>query len=68
MPDNRTITSPREKEKLKASEIKIQAKIQRTKLRKLVFWRKVALVYNPVMAVLFVTVYWIIGLKHADII
>ena len=36
--------------------------------RRLAFWRKVTFVYNPLMAIIFVSLYWVIGLKHAEII
>ena len=36
--------------------------------KKLMFWKKVSLIYNPIMFLSFVTVYWLVGLKHADVI
>ena len=39
--------------------------MNKKKAEKLKFWRKVSLVYNPVIALTFVAIYWIAGLKHA---
>ena len=35
---------------------------------KLNFWKKFSLVYNPIIVVTFALVYWLIGLRHAEII
>ena len=42
--------------------------MSRKKARKLAFMKKVALVYNPLVAVVFAAVYWVAGLRHAGII
>ena len=47
---------------------KTEGKFNSKKKRKLAFWRKVTFVYNPFMAIIFVSFYWVIGLKHAEII
>ena len=41
---------------------------KRQKARRLNFLHRVSLIYNPLMALLFVSVYWITGLNHAGII
>ena len=40
----------------------------KSKKRKLTFWKNVSLIYNPVLFIIFVTIYWVIGLKHAEAI
>ena len=42
-----------------------EEKMSKKKADRLKFWRKVSLVYNPVIALTFVAVYWIAGLRHA---
>ena len=42
--------------------------VTRSKNKKLDFWKKVSLVYNPIIFITFVMVYWLVGLKHAEAI
>ena len=35
---------------------------------KLNFWKKFSLVYNPILVVTFAMLYWLIGLRHAEVI
>ena len=42
--------------------------LAKSRNRKLAFWKKVSLVYNPIMFLGFVTVYWMVGLRHAEAI
>ena len=42
--------------------------VKRSKNKKLDFWKKVSLVYNPIIFITFVMVYWLVGLKHAEAI
>ena len=42
-----------------------EEQMRKKTMEKLDFWRRVSLVYNPVIAVTFVTIYWIAGLMHA---
>ena len=42
--------------------------LAKSKSRKLVFWKKVSLVYNPILFITFVLVYWLVGLNHAEAI
>ena len=65
------LVSINEEEELKAQKkyyANIEAKMKTKKRKRLAFMRKVSLVYNPIMAVVFVVVYWFMGLRHADII
>ena len=39
--------------------------MSKKKADRLKFWRKVSRVYNPVIALTFVALYWIAGLRHA---
>ena len=48
----------------KVSNKDIQLKKSRDK--KLIFWTKISLVYNPIMFLSFVVVYWLVGLIHAE--
>ena len=36
--------------------------------KKLAFLKRVSIVYNPIIALSFVAFYWIVGLKHAELI
>ena len=65
------MVSINEEEELKAQKQfydNIEAKMKIEKKKRLAFMRRVSLVYNPIMAVVFVVVYWFMGLRHADII
>ena len=65
------LVSVNEKEELEAQK-KFYDKIQRDmgekRTKKLEFWKKMSLVYLPVMAVIFVCLYWFIGLRSAGLI
>ena len=52
----------------KAFYEKIESEMGRKRLRKLKFCQNVSLVYAPLFALVFMAVYWIAGLKHADVI
>ena len=45
-----------------------EAKIRKQKKQKLQFWRRVSIVHSPALVSIFMVVYWIAGLKHADIL
>ena len=47
---------------------KIDREMTAKKSKKLEFWRKVSLTYLPLLALGFVSIYWIIGLRHAEVI
>ena len=40
----------------------------KTRVERLALMRKVSVVYNPLVALTFVAVYWLAGLRHAEII
>ena len=42
--------------------------LMRKKQKNLAFWQRVSLFYNPIIALTFVFIYWIVGLKHAGAI
>ena len=41
---------------------------RRQQMKRLNFLQRVSLIYNPLIALLFVSLYWAIGLSHAGII
>ena len=65
------LVSINEEEELKAQKqyyASIEAKMKTERRKRLNLMQRVSLVYNPLMAVVFVVVYWVMGLRHADII
>ena len=71
MPGALALVSVNEKEERKAQQAfyeRIEAEMSKKKGRKLAFMKRVALVYNPLVAVIFAAVYWVAGLRHAGII
>ena len=50
------------------TEERTAQKAQRKRKDALKFWKNVSLVYIPILALSFAAVYWIAGLKHANII
>ena len=71
MPGSLALVSINEKEERKAQQAfyeRIEAEMSKKKARKLAFMKRVALVYNPLVAVIFATLYWVAGLRHAGII
>ena len=48
--------------------IKEDINVKKSRNKKLVFWTKISLVYNPIMFLSFVVVYWLVGLRHAEAI
>ena len=71
LPANTALVSVNEKVELDAQKAfyeKIESEMGRKRTQKLRFWQNVSLVYAPVFALGFMAVYWIAGLRHADII
>ena len=71
MPGSLALVSINEKEERKAQQAfyeRIEAEMSKKKARKLAFMKRVALVYNPLVAVIFASLYWVAGLRHAGII
>ena len=65
------LVSVNEMEEMKAQKAfyeKIESEMGRKRAQTLDFWRRVSLVYAPVFALIFVAVYWLAGLKHANVI
>ena len=70
-PADIALVSVNEKEEMRAQKAfydKIESDMGRKKAGILSFWQNMSLVYAPIFALVFVTVYWIAGLKHANII
>ena len=71
MPGALALVSVNEKEEMKAQQAfyeRVEAEMCKKKARKLAFMKRVALVYNPLVALIFAAVYWVAGLRHAGII
>ena len=71
LPANAALVSVNEKVELDAQKAfyeKIESEMGRKRRQKLMFWQNVSLVYAPIFSLGFMTVYWIAGLRHADII
>ena len=65
------LVSVNKKEELKAQKVfyeKIDAQMRAKNMRKLEFWKKMSLVYLPVMALIFISLYWLIGLSYAGVL
>ena len=71
MPANAALVSVNEKLELEAQKSfyeKIESEKGRKRSKKLKFWQNVSLVFAPLFALVFMAVYWIAGLRHADVI
>ncbi len=42
--------------------------LAKSRNKKLGFWKRLSLVYNPIMFITFVMVYWLVGLRQAEAI
>ena len=49
-------------------EQNLNDKEEARKAKKLNSMRRFALIYNPILVVIFVIIYWVVGLNHADVI
>ena len=45
-----------------------EMEMRRQKAKRLNFLKRVSLIYNPLIALLFVSLYWTVGLNHAEMI
>ena len=63
-----SVDEKEEKIAQKAFYAAAEREMSRKRSQKLKFWQKVSLVYNPILALTFASVYWLVGLKHAEII
>ena len=60
-----------EQEEMKAQKAfydKVEQEMSKKLTKRLKFWQKVSLVYMPVLALAFASVYWLAGLQHAGIL
>ena len=71
LPAKAALVSVNEKVELDAQKAfyeKIEQEMGMKRHKKLNFWQNMSLIYVPLFALGFMTVYWVAGLKHADII
>ena len=71
MPAPKKLLSINEREEKDAQQLfykRVDADMNKKKKKKLEFWRKVSIFYSPGFVLTFMMIYWIAGLKHADII
>ena len=67
----RNLVSTNEEKEMKAQKEfyeQIEAQMGSQRAKSLAFWKRDSIVYNPIIALSFVAVYWIVGLKHAELI
>ena len=70
-PSNAALISVYENEELRAQKEfyeKIRQEMGMKRARKLAFLQKLSIVYIPALAMLFAILYWVIGLKQAEVI
>ena len=66
-----SLRSINEKEELQAQKEyyeKIKSEMDAKRAKKLVFMKKLSMVYIPSLCLVFAVLYWIIGLKQAEVI
>ena len=71
LPANAALLSVNEKVEMEAQRTfynKIESEMGSKRSRRLRFWQNVSLVYLPLFALGFMTVYWFAGLRHAEVI
>ena len=56
-----------EKEEKRTQKHEVADK-NRKREKKLQFWQRVSILHSPVFVLAFMVVYWVAGLRHADII
>ena len=65
------LISVNEQEEMKAQKAfydKVEQEMSKKLTKRLKFWQKVSLVYMPVFALAFASVFWLAGLQHAGIL
>ena len=70
-PSKMTLRSINEKEELQAQKAfyeKIKSEMDAKRAKKLSFMKKLSMVYIPSLCLVFAVLYWIIGLKQAEVI
>ena len=71
LPDPDMLVSINEREEKESQRLfynKIEAEMSRKRIRRLQFWRNVSILYSPIFVLTFMIIYWIAGLRHADIL
>ena len=66
-----TLRSINEKEELQAQKAyyeKIRAEMGAKRAKKLVFMKKLSVAYIPFLCLVFAVLYWVVGLKQAEVI
>ena len=70
-PSKMTLRSINEKEELQAQKAfyeKIKSEMDAKRAKKLAFTKKLSIAYIPFLCLVFAVLYWIIGLKQAEVI
>ena len=70
-PSKMTLRSINEKEELQAQKAfyeKIKSEMDAKRAKKLAFMKKLSIAYIPFLCLVFAVLYWIIGLKQAEVI
>ena len=70
-PANTALVSVNEKVEIQAQKAfydKIESEMGAAKARRLQFWQNMTQIYTPAFALVFASIYWIAGLKHANVI
>ena len=71
LPSQNKLISIDEREERDAQELfysRVMAEMSEKKKKRLNFLQKVTIVYSPGFVMAFMTVYWLAGLKHAEMI
>ena len=71
MPAPNKLVSINEKEERDAQQLfysRVQAEMSKKKQKRLNFLKKISIAYSPGFVLMFMTVYWIAGLRHAEIL
>ena len=66
-----SLVSINEKEELEAQKqlcMKLEMKMSAERAKKLEKLRKINLIYLPLLALIFVVIFWIVGLKNAELL
>ena len=71
MPAPKMLVSVNEKEEREAQKSfyqKVESEMSFKRIEKLKFWHRVSIFYTPLSVSTFMIVYWVAGLKHAEIL
>ena len=71
MPAPAKLVSINEREERDAQKLfysNVEAEMGKKRMKKLQFWEKVSILYSPGFVLIFMVVYWVAGLRHADIL